>query len=252
MRPKKHLGQHFLRDARALEMIADAARLSPTDTVLEVGPGDGALTALLLERAARVVAVEKDSRLILVLQKKFTTEIASGKLVLCNQDILDFSDYSLLTTHYKLVANIPYYITGAFLKKFLQTDTQPVSMTLLLQNEVAERIVAPNGKESILSISVKCYGTPRMVGVVEAVAFEPPPAVDSAILAIENISKEFFVGVSESTFFSLLKRGFSHPRKLLFRNLEVPVSVLLACGIAPNARAENVSLKEWGRLVLDA
>lgn len=242
---KKSLGQHFLKDPRALRRIADAARLAPTDVVLEVGPGEGALTALLLCRTEKVVAVEKDTRLIPILQQRFSDEIASGKLSLIHADILDFSDYSLLTTNYKLIANIPYYITGVLLKKFLQSENQPASMTLLLQKEVAQRIVAADGKESILSISVKCYGTPHIVGLVKAGAFSPPPKVDSAILTIENISKDFFVDFSEKRFFALLKKGFAHPRKLLASNLGVQKETLMHCGVAENARAENVTREQW-------
>lgn len=288
IRSKKSLGQHFLRDEVALARIADAARLSPTDTVLEVGPGGGALTALLLERAEKVIAVEKDARLIPFLRERFAKEISNGTLELIHQDILHFNPIALNAQRYTLAANLPYYITGAFLKKFLQSDHQPSSMTLLLQKEVAHRIVAAGGKESILSISVKCYGTPRIIATVKAGAFYPPPKVDSAILTIEHISKEFFGtfnsadiqtspqpplpplrragkggawvnppptpsfskggGEGEDRFFSLLKRGFAHPRKLLASNLGVVPEQLEQCGIAKNARAENVSLAQWGLL----
>ncbi len=255
MRAKKSLGQHFLRDTEVLQRIADAARLSPADTVLEVGPGDGALTALLLERAGTVVAVEKDARLMPLLREKFAREIASQKLILAEQDILAFSPsaYNLTPSAYKIVANLPYYITGQFLRKFLQSKAQPNMMVLLLQKEVARRIVggpaSPKlrraSKESILSMSVRCYGTPRYLGTVGASSFSPPPKVDSAILAIEHISKEFFSGLSEEKFFSILKRGFAHPRKLLASNLGIQKEALVRCGIAANARAENVTLEQW-------
>lgn len=255
---KKSLGQHFLKDPRALRRIVDAAHLVPTDVVLEVGPGEGALTAFLLQRAGKVVAVEKDARLISHLQQRFAAEIARGKLELIHNDILTSTLPHFGT--YKLVANIPYYITGALLKKFLQSERQPSSLTLLLQKEVAQRIVAGGGKESILSISVKCYGVPRIVGVVQAGAFSPPPKVDSAILTLENISKKFFKNpsptpsfikeggrgwISEACFFALVKKGFAHPRKLLASNLGMAKEVLVQCGIKENARAEEVSREEW-------
>lgn len=262
---KKSLGQHFLRDPRILRKIAGAAELAPEDTVLEVGPGEGALTALLLEQAGKVVAVEKDARLIPILCQKFQHEIAAGKLKVICKDILSFNPSSekLTAKSYKLVANLPYYITGNLLRKFLQNDRQPSSMTLLLQKEVARRIVAQqDGRESMLSMSVKAYGQPKYIGTVKAGAFSPPPKVDSAIIAIENISKDFFTaggaplssppfqrgrikeGVEED-FFSILKKGFAHPRKLLSSNLGVPPAALRALGIPEKSRAENLALAQW-------
>ncbi|HEY4508350.1 MAG TPA: 16S rRNA (adenine(1518)-N(6)/adenine(1519)-N(6))-dimethyltransferase RsmA [Candidatus Paceibacterota bacterium] len=262
MHKKKSLAQHFLRDPRILQKIADAARLAPEDAVLEVGPGEGTLTELLLQRAGHIVAVEKDARLIPALQERFAKEISAQKLELVHDDILKFDTkrFTLHATRYKIVANLPYYITGQFLRKFLQeTKRQPASMTLLLQKEVARRIVAADKRESVLSISVKCYGTPRYIATVKAGSFSPPPKVASAILTIENISKSFFANAvvkplkitrsdlvkKEGEFFALLKKGFAHPRKLLSSNLGVPPSVLQECGIAPHARAENVSLAQW-------
>lgn len=261
---KKKLGQHFLRDRRILERIAAAAKLTAEDVVLEVGPGEGTLTEFLL-KAGKVVSVEKDDRLIPLLHTKFASEIGSGRLELVHGDILELSiinyqlsrnfnyqlsktplSYKLRTTNYKLVANLPYYITGQFLRKFLQeTAHPPVTMVLLLQKEVAKRIVAQDGKESILSISVKAYGTPSYRGTVKAGAFSPPPAVDSGILAVEHISKKFFEGLSEERFFTMLKRGFAHPRKLLASNLGVPKAALGACNISEKARPGELSLQNW-------
>ncbi len=247
---KKSLGQHFLRSESALRKIVSAGRLSSTDIVLEVGPGEGVLTELLLAQAGKVIAVEKDDRLIPVLEEKFAPEIVSGKLKLIHADILDFSPSSLglRASSFKVVANIPYYITGALIRKFLEADTQPSTMVLLIQKEVAKRIVAHDGKESILSISVKAYGTPKYIDTVKAGAFSPPPKVDSAIIAIEHISKKFFVEDNEGRFFELLKKGFAHPRKLLSSNLYIPGENLLACGIAEKARPENLSITDWQRL----
>ncbi len=268
MQKKKSLGQHFLRSESALRKIVEAGHLSPTDIVLEVGPGEGVLTELLLKQAGKVIAVEKDDRLIPVLEQKFASEIASGKLELIHADILDFnlSSYKLVAKSYKLIANIPYYITGALIRKFLESDTEPSAMVLLVQKEVAKRIVARNGKaesnpedsvarpakgrsrESILSISVKAYGTPHYIDTVKAGAFSPPPKVDSAIIAIENISKKFFADGDEKRFFELLKKGFAHPRKLLSSNLGISADILRACGIAEKARAENLSVEKWKRV----
>ena len=243
---KKSLGQHFLRSESALRKIVDAGHLSATDMVLEVGPGEGVLTKLLLKQGGKVVAVEKDDRLIPVLEQTFASEISSGKLELVHADILDFDlSYKLKAISYKLVANIPYYITGVLIRKFLESEAQPSTMVLLIQKEVAKRIVAKDGKESILSISVKAYGVPRYIDTVKAGAFSPPPKVDSAIIAIEDISKKFFSEVSEEHFFGVLKKGFAHPRKLLSSNLGIPSSVLRACDIGEKARPENLSKENW-------
>ncbi|MBI2099796.1 MAG: ribosomal RNA small subunit methyltransferase A [Candidatus Vogelbacteria bacterium] len=252
MRAKKSLGQHWLRSGSARQAIIEAAGLSDptsprlrgaTTTVVEIGPGEGFLTETLLETGVKVVAVEKDDRLIEVLQAKFKKEILDGQLELRHVDILDF-DYNLLPKTYSLVANIPYYITGAVIKKFLTSENQPQSMTLLVQKEVAERI-AREKKESLLSISVKVYGQPKYIKTVPAGAFAPAPKVDSAILSITNISRQNFENVSEEKFFAILKRGFAHKRKLLKSNLSCSAEVLANCHINEQARAENLTLDQW-------
>lgn len=248
---KKTLGQHFLRDPKILGKIVAAANLSPEDTVLEVGPGEGTLTKLLLEQAGKVIAVEKDDRLIPMLGITFEKEIASGKLQLIHGDILnlDVKGQWSMVNSWKVVANLPYYITGEFLRKFLSgAEQQPSSMTLMLQKEVARRIVANDGFESILSISVKVYGTPEYVDTVKAGSFVPAPNVDSAILHVKHISKDFFKEVTEEKFFEMLKRGFAHPRKLLSSNLGIRQEALEACSIPAQARAETLSLDDWRRL----
>ena len=253
-RAKKSLGQHFLRSDRALREIVEAAALSPDDVVLEIGPGEGVLTAELLRHAGRVIAIEKDEELFVHLSERFVNEIDSKKLILIQGDVLAFnpSDYSLLTTNYKLIANIPYNITGAIFEQFLSSPTQPSLMVVLIQKEVAERIVVRDKKQSILSIAIAVYGQPRIVSRVPRGAFAPAPAVDSAILAIEGISrKNFQTGEEESSFFTLLRAGFAHKRKLLIRNLESVVSrdTLLKsfeiCGISPSTRAETLSVSDW-------
>ena len=180
------LGPHFLTSRRALAYIVDAAELTSADTVLEVGPGTGFLTEALLARAGRVIAIEKDARLVSGLAERFAAERASGRLELVHADVRSFdpSDWKLEIRNWKLVANIPYYLTGDLIRQFLTCDVQPSRMVLMLQREVAERIVAKDGKESLLSISVKAYGTPRIVARVPAGSFSPLPKVDSAILLI--------------------------------------------------------------------
>ena len=195
MKAKKSLGQHFLKSEKALSQIVDASDPVADDIILEIGPGHGVLTERLLSFAGKVIAIEKDKDLIPVLEEKFAQEIASEKFLLIHDDILkvDIATLHLPSSTYKLVANIPYYITGAIIEKFLSTPYLPERMVLLMQKEVAERIIARDKKESILSIAVKAYGTPKMVGKVPPGAFVPPPTVDSAILLIENISRDFFI-----------------------------------------------------------
>ncbi|HVV15180.1 MAG TPA: 16S rRNA (adenine(1518)-N(6)/adenine(1519)-N(6))-dimethyltransferase RsmA [Candidatus Paceibacterota bacterium] len=254
MLKKKSLGQHFLTSQHYVGMIADAANIAPNETVLEIGPGEGALTRELLARGANVVAIEKDRRLIPVLQETFAKEIAEERLLLIEADVLEFDPANVPGAGpYKLVANIPYYITGAILEKFLSAKRQPQSATLLVQKEVAERI-AREKKESILSLSVKAYGAPKYIKTVPAGAFSPPPSVDSAILAVEEISrKNFSDEAHEKRFFELVHAGFAHKRKLLASNLESTLgaggqTVLERVGIPEKARAEDIELTRWVRL----
>ena len=259
MKPNKTYGQNFLKSPAVAERMVDAAEISSADLVLEIGPGKGALTEKLLARARQVFAVEKDERLVFYLTLKFKDEFKNNKLVIIGADILKFDPAAvgLQAGGYKIVANIPYYITGEFLRHFLSEVVSPSKMVLMVQKEVADRILGRNPKatnalglkESILSISIKTYGEPKYLETVDAELFTPKPKVDSAIIAIDKISKDFFADVSEERFFSVVKRGFAHKRKLLTNNLEIITAagkkVLADCDIAPNARAENLSLRQW-------
>lgn len=257
MLAKKTLGQNFLRSKNALRKIVEAADLRPNDTVLEVGPGEGILTEALLEKAGRVVAVEKDDRLIPFLKQKFSHDIESGKLELVHNDILEVSQKLFPNgENFKLVANPPYYITGQLLRKFLQSDIQPTQMVLLLQKEVAKRIVASDCYESVLSISVKAYGEPKYIDTVKAECFSPKPKVDSAILSIKNISKNFFTNnnLDEEKFFELVKNGFKSKRKILIGNLGISkrpdlISVMSNANIDAKTRAEKITIAQWAKLV---
>ncbi len=245
MRAKKSLGQHFLSSPSYLHAIADAGDVKDGDIVLEVGPGKGSLTAELLGRGARVIAIEKDDRLIALLREMFAAEISMKKLTLIHGDILtqDLKKLSLKAGRYKIVANVPYYISGALVRFFLETPLQPSTMALLLQKEVVERI-ARSKKESLLSLSVKAYGTPTFVKKVPRGAFSPPPKVDSAILAIKDISRQnFATALHEKRFFALLHAGFAHKRKTLGKAL-LPLIGEAAADIA-TLRAEDVPLKTW-------
>lgn len=281
IRANKTLGQNFLKSRRALGQIVRAAEIVPAsatgerETVLEIGPGKGVLTRVLLDAGARVVAVEKDERLVELLQETFAAEIAAGTLVLKAGDILELdlaSDAARALfpadSTYKLVANIPYYITGQIIRTFLSAPAhiQPTRMVLLLQKEVVDRIIARDGKESLLSLAVKAYGQPKKMGVVKREDFSPAPNVDSAILLVANISKEFFAHknpagqdtagahISEHIFFDTLHAGFAHKRKKMLRNLEAiaPIETLTKIfaeeNISENARAEDMSLAQWRKI----
>jgi len=253
---KKSLGQNFLKSKQAIRSIISAGNLTETDTVLEIGPGKGVLTEELLKKAGMVIAIEKDHRLIELLQEKFRVDIKAGKCKIIEGDIEEISPESLsLADHsYKLIANIPYYVTGLVIRKFLETGCQPERMVLMLQYEVAKRIVARDLKESILSISVKAYGTPRYIEKVPAKYFSPKPNVDSAILLIENISKKNFADISESEFFKIVKAGFAHKRKILIGNIKsvydqnILEDIFLDTGITTKSRAEDISIQTWLKL----
>lgn len=257
MKAKKHLGQHFLNSPSVLKKICDAARITAGDTILEIGPGKGVLTAALLVSGAKVIAIEKDRELIPLLQEKFAEEINTGKLTLLEEDVLNFNPIVRqdLATGYKLVANIPYYITGAIIEKFLSTENQPQHMVLLIQKEVAERIIARDKKESILSIAIKAYGIPKIIAKVPPGAFVPPPTVDSAILSIENISRDFFKDADEKIFFKIVKGVFGKKRKQIGGTLaevlgdkEMARSDLAGTGIDLKTRPEDINLQTWKKL----
>jgi 16S rRNA (adenine1518-N6/adenine1519-N6)-dimethyltransferase len=252
---KKSLGQNFLRSTKALRQIVEAAKLEKGDWVLEIGPGEGVLTADILKSGAKVTAVEKDDRLIPVLTEKFKEEIKNGQLELLHGDALEipFETIGLETGKFKVVANIPYYITGLLLPLILGGKIQPSLAVVLVQKEVAVRALARDKKESILSMSIKVYGKPRIVDTVPAGAFAPAPTVDSAILCIENISKDFFntnPKISEDAFFETVKSGFAHKRKLLRANLELTDEKMTLAGLSPLSRAEDISLQDWKLLTL--
>ncbi len=252
MRAKQALGQNFLMHQATADRIADAAGLLPDATVLEIGPGTGILTRALLRRAARVIAIETDQDLIPGLEETFADEIREGRLEVIKDDIRSF-DLSRITNGYAVVANIPYYITGEIIRTLLSASHKPSSVTLLVQKEVAQR-VAREKKESLLSLSVKIYGTPRYVFTVPRGAFRPAPNVDSAVLHIANITSPFRNKAEEVRFFEILHAGFAHKRKRLAKNLEEFASqervmeALEAAGIPRDARAEDVPLAAWGKL----
>ena len=272
---KKSLGQNFLHAPHIVGKMVHEVGVGASSVVLEVGPGKGVLTRGLLDVGAKVIAVEKDDRAIGFLADKFAPEIATGQLTVIHQDVLEFepSTAGLTSGEYLIAANIPYYITGEFLRKFLETGCPPKRMILMLQKEVAKRIVGEETggsgskpktlKESILSVSVKAYGVPKYIVTVPARHFRPVPKVDSALILIDTISKMFFAAgptvvtdpaVSEAAFFNVVKTGFAHKRKVLIKNLEnlIPRATLTQkwqeLDLSPTVRAENLTLEQWKKI----
>jgi 16S rRNA (adenine1518-N6/adenine1519-N6)-dimethyltransferase len=250
-RAKKSLGQNFLKSGTILKKIVSVAKVGKTDTVLEIGPGKGALTAVILATGAKVIAIEKDDSLIPILSETFAAEISLGQLTLIHDDVLKIKaeKLGLKNGKWKLVANIPYYITGLIIRQFLEADCKPSGMTILVQREVAKRIVARDEKESILSLSVKLYGTPTYEGTVPRRYFSPAPNVDSAILHIAEIKK---VEREKSfAFFTLIKSAFAHKRKTLVHNIgknygrENLIAKLSKLGYDEKVRAEDLKLSDW-------
>src|SRR3989344_658265 len=252
IRAKKSLGQNFLTNDKILGDIANAGKINSQDTVLEIGPGPGDLTYKLLGIVRKVIAIEKDDRLIPILKERFSKEIASGKLKLIHADILEFDPKAAGLKEYKLIANIPYYLTGTILRKFLETENKPSAVVLTLQKEVVLRIISEKG--SILGMSIRAFGIPKLMGNISKSYFKPMPNVDSAILLIDGVSNKFFEKdpqIKKEKFFKVLKSGFKQKRKKLISNLkdlaekETLTLAFKTCGLEENARAEELSLEKW-------
>lgn len=253
MKPKKSLGQNFLQDLSVVKKIIQSANLQPDDVVLEVGPGKGILTQELAKRAQKVIAVEIDQELVAYLTEKFKN---NPKVEIISGDILKINFSSLIGQYsgYKVIANLPYYITSAIIRLFLESPAPPAEMILMVQKEVAKRIVAPPGKMSLLSVSVQYYSAPKLLFTVDRTAFSPAPEVDSAIIKISNIIPR--QNSDPKKLFQVVRAGFSAKRKLLLNNLANSFHLekkeaekrLSATGISLKARAQELSVEDWGRL----
>jgi 16S rRNA (adenine1518-N6/adenine1519-N6)-dimethyltransferase len=236
--------------------MCDAGAVGASDTVFEIGPGTGVLTHELLKRDARVIALEADLRAIESLQETFATEITSGQLTIHHGDAraIDFEALQLTNTTYKCIANIPYYLSGHLFRTMLETPHHPSDLVFLVQKEVAERI-ARDPKESILSLSVKAFGTPKYIKTVAAGHFNPPPAVDSGIISISDISHGSFAEITIPEFFLIVKTGLAAKRKQLLGNLSVLYSrtqltnTFSTLAIPKDIRGEDVSITKWLELV---
>lgn len=254
IKPNRVLGQNFLIDNQFIEALIASADISKQDIVVEVGSGTGAITKNLAQDAGQVIAVEKDPNLIPILQKELKN-FRNVKII--NEDILNFNitSYELpacaetsagrQVTSYKVVGAPPYYLTGRLFRHFLENQNPPTVIALIIQKEVAQKIVAKSPKSNLLAVSVQLYGNPRIIKIVPRVAFWPRPKVDSAILLVENIKKPT---IDEEKFFKVLKTGFSSPRKQLETNLRQKFTIPKGIDIDLSRRAQTLSLEEWKNL----
>jgi 16S rRNA (adenine1518-N6/adenine1519-N6)-dimethyltransferase len=269
--PEK-LGQNFLKNKKIVDDIIKAADLKSDDFVLEIGPGKGVLTEELAKKAGKVVAIELDKNLVEILKNKFKD---SKNVEIVNEDILKINlidlislinpnksqtpntKYEIQNTEYKVIANLPYYITSPIIRKFLETETRPVEMILMVQKEVAQRIVANPGQHSILSLSVQYYAKPEILFFVDKENFDPVPEVDSAVIRISANSKQQTANRKEiEIFFRIVKAGFCAKRKTLANNLSNSFHLdkkeveekLKSLGISEKARAQELDLRAWKEL----
>ncbi len=259
LEPKKSLGQNFLFDENVLARIAAAADLTERDAVLEIGPGLGALTRLLVETAVSVTAVELDNRFIPILLRELQDY---DNLRLIHGDILQQNPADWFNEPYKVVANVPYYITGAILRHLLSSQPRPSLMVMTVQKEVAERITAVPPHMSLLAVSVQYYGSVQIVDTIKAGAFWPRPDVDSAVIRIDtsaalstSLGKGTQINAEDADFFRIVKAGFSQKRKQLQKNLRqlgydrsAIAKALEQAGVDGRRRAETLNLDEWRQL----
>jgi len=250
--PNKSLGQHWLRDRDTLAYIADCADIHEMDTVLEIGPGLGTLTSELLRRAEKVIAVEFDAELA----RKLPAQFPGKNLEVVQSDILSY-DLSRLPAGYKVVANVPYYITSKIVQLLMTSANKPAVAALLVQKEVAERIAAEPGDMSILAVSAQVYAEAELGGIVPAELFTPPPKVDSAVITLRTRPQPLITPSEEKAFFRLVKAGFSARRKKLRGSLsgglgiskDAAAEYLASAGINSDLRAEDLSITQWRALL---
>lgn len=255
--PTRQAGQNFLIESQIAQTMADAAVVKESDTVLEIGPGLGALTVVLAKRAKQLVAVEKDPRIFKALFK-ILEPYKNIKLIL--GDVLKISLFPLLKNgkekgHFKLVANLPYSITSAVLRKFTETEPKPELMTVMIQKEVAERVCAKIGEMSLLSVAIQFYAKPEIVKIISREAFWPKPEIESAVIKLK-VHKVMRTDVDIKRFFQIIRIGFSSRRKQLQNNLAAGLRLpnsgiqqtLQEAGFNPKIRAQDLSVEDWVKL----
>ncbi|OHA68978.1 MAG: ribosomal RNA small subunit methyltransferase A [Candidatus Wildermuthbacteria bacterium RIFCSPLOWO2_01_FULL_47_18] len=251
IQPRKGLGQNFLVAKPILDKIIAAASLAKKDTVLEIGPGLGVLTKALAQKVKRVVAVEKDPAMVDILLRTVAKEHPNVEII--EGDVLKIENWELkIGKNYRVVANLPYYITSPVIRLFLEAKIQPKVMVLMVQKEVAQRICAKPPEMSLLAVSVQAYAKPEIISIVSKNAFWPQPKVDSAVIKITPTAL-----TPPTEFFAVVKAGFKHPRKQLAGNLAKGLGglgrlgmekMLLQLGISSRARAETLSVEDWRKL----
>ncbi len=249
--PNKSLGQHWLKDREVLGHIADCAGIASDDVVLEIGPGLGTLTSVLLSRAKKVIAVEFDNELA----RKLPGQFPGKNLEVIQSDILSF-DLAQLPSGYKVVANVPYYITSKIVQHLMSADNKPSVSVLLVQKEVAERLAARPGDMSILAISAQIFADVSLGDVVPARLFTPPPKVDSQVVILHARQDLHIRKADEKQFFRVVKAGFSAKRKKLISSLSgglaqdktQTLAQLTRAHISPDVRAEDLSISQWKTL----
>ena len=252
--PVKWLGQNFLIDEKVLRKIIEAAELSENDIVLEVGPGIGNLTAELAKRVKKVIAIEKDQKMIEILEKLLeSSDVRNVQIIKGDILKLEPKTYNLKPKTYRVVANIPYYLTSPLIRKFVETvEVKPQLLVLMVQKEVAQRIVARPPAMSILAVSVQFYAKPEIISLVSKKSFWPSPKVDSAIIKISAFNQRRKSAFNQR-FFKIVRAGFSQPRKQLINNFSKGLEFdkkkvevwLLKNKIQPNQRAETLNLEDW-------
>lgn len=251
--PKKSLGQHWLFDSKSLGAICDAAEVEPGDTVLEIGPGLGPLTVELTARAKHVIAIELDEQLA----RELPARIPAANLQVVHADFLHY-DLSQLPPDYKVVANVPYYVTSLIVRALLESKTPPSRAVLLVQKEVAQRLAAKPGNLSILGVSAQYYADVSLGEVITADKFDPPPKVHSQVVIFDVRKKPLFDDIDAKAYFRIVKAGFSEKRKTLRNSLSGGLGItkdqaeiiLKKAAIDPGARAETLSLQQWHTLTL--
>jgi 16S rRNA (adenine1518-N6/adenine1519-N6)-dimethyltransferase len=253
VRPSKRLGQNFLIDKRAIKKLIRAANLRLEDIILEIGPGIGNLTVELAEKVKKVIAVEKDPKMVEIFKEALkdyeNVEIIRGNILKLNPRV-----YNLKAKSYKIVGNLPFYLTAPVIRKFLEAvEKKPYQMTFVAQKEVGQRICAKPPRMNILAVSVQFYAKPEIASFVSKKSFWPQPKVDSAILQITPLIGSFRKMVNAGLFFKIVRAGFSQPRKQLINNLTKGLKLnrgeiknwLLKNNIQPNRRAETLAIEDW-------
>ena len=257
IRPSRRLGQNFLVDEKIFSKIIETANLSENDVVLEVGPGIGNLTVELAKSVKKVIAVEKDQDLVRILKELLDCwKVRNVRIV--EGDIRKIENCKLkIENCYKVVANIPYYLTSPLIRKFLEASNAPKEMILMVQKEVAQRICAKPPKMSILAVSVQFYAKPEIISFVSKKSFWPQPKVDSAIIKIKPLINADKRLINADLFLKTVKTGFSQPRKQLANNLSNGLKMdkgkvknwLLKNNIQPTQRAETLTIEDWLKLL---